>query len=231
MNPDRRTTLLFGLAIVAAALVLGFAACGQAEPLPLLTDIGTAQIRNNGYRDDYGVFGFEFVVGGSADLRLTSLGAWDGPNGTTGSIGDGMELDAPVGIWLNGVSTALATVTVPIGTSAELRDEFRYMSISPITLTHGNTYVLGSQFATGGNAFRNLTPTQGAWDSHVTIPASRYIMHATSLVYPSSRYDLIRGFVGPNAEFRVIPEPGAALLMALGGLMLPLVIRRRRTIK
>ncbi len=229
MKVARRTTLLSGLAIGAVALVLGFAAHAQAEPVPVLTDVGTAQIRNNGYRDDYGVFGYEFVVGGSADLSLTSLGAWDGPNGTTGSIGDGMEVDAPVGIWLDGDPNALATVTVPIGTSAELRDEFRYMSISPITLTRGNTYVLGSQFTTGGNAFRNLTPAQGAWDSHVTLPSSRYIMYATSLAYPSSRYDPIRGFIGPNAEFNVIPEPNALLLTALGGLMLPILVRRRRS--
>lgn len=93
--------------------------------------------------------GWEFST--EKPLTVTSLGVWDYKN-------DGLGTEVPVGLW-DADGNLLAQATVPAGTDAGEIDSFRYVSIKPVTLVKGRTYVIGAtytpetkEYIVGGNS-------------------------------------------------------------------------------
>ena len=75
--------------------------------------------------------GMEFTV--NSDIDVISLGAYD-------QNSDGLAAATPVTIWEVSSQNVIAQATVPAGTAAPLENEMRYVAITPVTLTAGNTY-------------------------------------------------------------------------------------------
>src|SRR4051794_39543468 len=77
--------------------------------------------------------GFSFTP--ASNVVVTALGVWDA------STGDPLTQSHQVGIWTAG-GTLLASGTVPA--NGPLTGSWRYVSISPVTLTAGQSYIVGS---------------------------------------------------------------------------------------
>lgn len=82
--------------------------------------------------------GYDFTL--STAAIVSSLGVQD-----QGS--DGLATSHPVGIW-NSVGTLVASGTVPAGTAGSLKNGFRYVSITPVSLPAGS-YRAGALFYNG----------------------------------------------------------------------------------
>lgn len=86
----------------------------------------------NAFTNGSWAFGQIFTVG-AADISVTALGAYD-----AGGDGFASPDGLPVGIYRESDTTLLASATV---TSSDTLDgDFRYASITPLTLLSGDTY-------------------------------------------------------------------------------------------
>lgn len=81
-------------------------------------------------------FGVEFTPG--VNINVTMLGVFDG-----GMDGSGLEVAHDVGLWTQS-GQILAQVTVDH--SATRINDFRFSSISTISLFTGNTYMIGAYY-------------------------------------------------------------------------------------
>ena len=180
---------------------------------PLLLSSGTGTVRTG---DGFSL-GTTFTVG-SADQTILDLGVFDGANPPGGSVGDGLLSSIPVGLF-DSAGNLIASATVPSGTGATLLNGFRYVSITPISLTSGNTYTLAAYYSSSD---ADTLLDQGGSPSTSTA-FQNYLAAFTgsnsvgSLSFPTGHTNGV-AYVGPNLEFAV-PEP-AASLMTLGGLCL-----------
>src|SRR5690242_17067024 len=71
-----------------------------------------------------------------ADMDVTALGLWDQGE-------DGLNFAHDIGIW-DSSQQLLALTTVPAATTGTLVDGFRYTPISQVSLTAGQSYVIGA---------------------------------------------------------------------------------------
>jgi len=203
--------------------------------VPLMLDAGSDPVRNNGSSNFGGIIGYRFTL--DADNHfLTRLGMWDGPgtaaSPSSGSVGDGLEESALVGLWRESDMTLLSSATIPVGAAAPLMDAFRYVPVDAIELDSGVGYVLGALVSSGGNAFLNGFESPAGtteFSDIISGPDGRFLA-SVSLVFPtsdSSNADL-DAFVGPNAILAPIPEPASSLPILLGIAGLCRVAARRR---
>jgi hypothetical protein len=163
--------------------------------------------------------GYDFVP--IIDLSLVSLGFWD-----QGS--DGLPQSFQIGLWEADSQMLLATVTIdnddPIDASLVVAGgSWRYEALNAaVPLVNGVAYTVG--FHVGGDALSSLDtfiPTFGSVTSSADIAIVDAVREAgpgpsSSLVFPGPAYS---GFdrISANANVLVvIPEPGTALLVALG---------------
>src|SRR5262245_4222606 len=98
---------------------------------------GVINLTTPGLEFSSGLFtlGFEFTV--NSTLSVNALGVYD-------SQANGLATPANVGIWLTSGGAPLASAVVPSGTGGTLDGLFRYASITPLVLTPGVHYVIGS---------------------------------------------------------------------------------------
>ncbi len=150
--------------------------------------------------DQSASIGWSFSVG-NKDVELDALGIYD----------DGMDgmVDAhAVGIWTNG-GTLLAQTTVPSGTAGTLVGSYRYTALpTPITLTAGQTYVIGTYFgpvagACSGSACGDIFLYNGpeTYDPRITFLQSRQtrsIAGTGILAFPNLDAGVAEAFFGPN---------------------------------
>jgi hypothetical protein len=201
----------FGCVLTLAALVL--ASPVFAGELVVAPDSGSLRT-GDGF-----TLGTAFTVG-SSSAKVTSLGAWD--NGS-----DGLSFAKPVAIWDSG-GTMIASATVPAGTAGTLVGEFRYTSITPVTLTAGQQYTAGVYYSaadTDSLHDHTGTPTMSSdFTGYVAVftgsntvgSISRPTGGATGAEY-----------IGPSFQYAV-PEPASIGTMLLAG---SLLVLRRRTAK
>jgi hypothetical protein len=213
-------SLVAVLAVAGAALSAHRTDVAAELALDFKKAFDRAPIANSNY-------GWSFTL--AAPIMVDGLGLWD-----AGS--DGLLEAHDVGLWRTsgpiGVPVLLASGTVstidsiPVP-SASPDGRWLFRSISSITLEPGS-YIVGAFYRTG--------PT-GSYDPFVsdattmdlapgvTYGLTRENHNAMSLACPQDfGLNEHNGFFGPN--FRIVPEPGATLLIAAGGVLL---LRRRRT--
>jgi hypothetical protein len=183
-----------------------------------------------------GTLGTEFKV--TSSTQVFALGIYD-PNGAA------LLSSHAVGIWLvGGSSTPIATATVPSGTAGTLLNNFRYASIGSgsITLTAGNTYIIGAVMTSGGDVYKTYYDTTNG-------PAPTYgsTINTTSGSMPTSAYDSTdnpnltepnttpggdSGYIGPNFDttslVAAVPEPSSWVLAGFGTLGLVGYVWRTR---
>jgi hypothetical protein len=168
--------------------------------------------------------GFEFTV--NSVLSVTHLGVYD-------HDADGLLARAEVGIW-DSLGTLLASVFVPSGTSGLLVGTFRYEEISPLELTPGNTYIVGSYIDDLASSFNTGQGGSGFYDSAINPIQDRFSNFNSMFSFPdSSNFHPAGAWTGGNFlyEGRAVPEP-ASLASAISALVIGFagcLVRRRRS--
>lgn len=146
---------------------------------------------NNLDGDSNDSVGFRFVVG-AANITVTSLGVWD-------ENGDGLAISHPVGLYLESTQALVTAATLPAGTTATLDNGFRYVDITPVTLSANTAYRIAS-YRTNGSDRVTIGVTGQTSAAGVTIGNCHYVNGAGGLVFPLNDYG-IQGVHGPNFRF------------------------------
>jgi len=201
---------LFGIATVGG-LCLGTGVClGQlTTPVISLTFDGVNAATGHGN------FGYSFTVG-SQPIQVTSLGVWD-------ESGTGLAESHQVNIWEAGVSVVSATVGS--GSGPDLIDGFRYVDLNtPVTLTPGSTYFISAFYPTATDSIALSQPpanvTLGTGLSLADGTTPHFASDQSQVSYPDQAGPgAAFGYYGPNAQFTVVPEPGATAAVAALGLL------------
>jgi hypothetical protein len=177
--------------------------------------------------------GFTFTP--NVNVSVTGLGYYD-------LGGDGFLTDHQVGIYLGdggfGAGPLLTSTTLGAGTSGTLgANDFRYQSITPLTLLAGQSYTIAglSPLFGGNDAWVYGGPnefTGFSVDPRITIGpnAARYTYFPGGLVDPSSHYADYQ-FYAVNFEMssgQGVPEPASWALMISGFGLAGVALRRRR---
>lgn len=171
---------------------------------------------------------YGFGVGlapGASPIVITHLGVYD-------VEGNGLNNSHEIGLWMYDTSVGdfelLRTTTLPSGTDTLLLGGYRYVSLSPLLIEPGQSFMLGALYSAVdqdgvgmkpdsvrfGQQF--LTPREGSAggdDGTLAVPLQP-ICRGEGLPC----YD----FYPVNFLFQTIPEPGAFVLMMMGlcGLLL-----------
>ena len=161
-------------------------------------------------------FGWQFTL--NDPVLVTQLGVWDGLR-RFGPPQGGLGESHTVTIWdLSGI--ALAQATVPVGMTATLVDDFRYVSLaSPVSLAPG-TYIIGAYYAG-----TSPTPDGAAFFANGLTTASEVSYNAGVMwdgsgapnTAPTEDAD---GYFGPNFQFTAVPESSASILVIFGAILL-----------
>lgn len=153
--------------------------------------------------------GWSFTV--NDPIMVTDLGAW--------IDADGMQANHDVGIW-DGSHALIASATVtPASTPVA---GFNYESIAGVMLMPGEDYVIGAAYGVADGDSYISSASSMTTAPEVNWLQSRYpLAGGMGFAYPDS-ISTSFGRFGPN--FLFVPEPGALVLLSLGGLAL---LRRR----
>lgn len=162
------------------------------------------------------VTGWSFAP--TEDVKVTALGVLDYDNNGT------LAHDTVVGIWRQ--SDGVEVIRADVAANGPLSGKFVWGTpASQVTLQANTNYViafrlyagLGEQY-TYGNSSVIMAPEITYIDS-AGETAPEFVMPSS---YPGNGY----GFIGPNFEYEVVPEPATMSLISLGGLAI--LSRRRR---
>jgi hypothetical protein len=229
----------FGVGAAAVAVTAGmFGAAARAEDFVLTTGTGSLRAGYATQNDYAGTLGTNFTVGANP-LTVTSLGYFDGPNSSTSLTGDGLLGSHQVGIF--DASGALVTsATVPAG-GGTLSGEFRYVSVTPVTLAANTNYTVGGQVTvadnTGGadgdgDVFRNGDggPTFGSGFSGIDgDPSFTGNVGNVNPNFNDGEFEAPQNpgsiYFGGSFQYTVVPEPASFGLIGLAAA--GLLARRR----
>jgi hypothetical protein len=170
-------------------------------------------------------FGFQFST--NQAVTVSALGYYD-------AGGDGLAVSHNVGLF-DSVGTLLVSATVNAGTMEPLIDNFRYVSISPLSLTAGALYTIAATTGGGGDSFAygvigstisgfsTISPVQ------IGSNAGTFVYTSEGLVFPTEQFGYSL-YAGPNfltgpCDVAQTPEPAPAAL--LGSSLTGLLLARR----
>jgi hypothetical protein len=187
-----RFTIRKYLVTSVAVLALLFVGVGQAKAGPAFTlDNTTGSSLANGPF----TLGFQFTA--NSAITVNALGIFD-------SSQDGLAVSHDVGLWDMG-GNLLASTTVASGTADPLTNQFRYHSITPVTLVAGQTYNIGGLFLDGSDP--NTFP--GDAQNFVTDPSITFVQNAYvsggTLGDPTNSVGTDPAYFGPNFLFSLRP--------------------------
>jgi hypothetical protein len=210
-SPLTRGLAAFGLLAVLVS------SAGAQTPAITITSATTTGISNPPF-----TLGYQFTA--NSALSVSALGLYD--EGL-----DGLADSYPIGLFDSGGSL-VASASLPSGTSATLINQFRYVNITPVSLTAGQDYRIGALFTTGNDSmvFPGFPVTGFATDPRITFVGPRYI-DGGALTDPTGQFDeFVIGYFGPNLliSASAVPEPGNLALLAGLGLTGAGLLRRRR---
>ncbi|MCP9465721.1 MAG: VPLPA-CTERM sorting domain-containing protein [Nitrospira sp.] len=161
--------------------------------------------------------GWKFAV--HEPVFAHSLGVYD-------SGQDGLADSAQVGLWLATGGEPLVTAIIPAGTDAALDGFFRFVSVSPVVLTPGIEYVLGS--SSPGELATSFFGGNGVVDHRVTVIEARYSSEWTGFAFPELTDSTSAGGALLGANLQITPVPLPAGLWLFGGGLTGLTAWARR---
>jgi hypothetical protein len=183
-------------------------------------DGSTAEARTDG---PYTI-GNLFQVGATA-LTINSLGVQDAGGDSFGNA------SVDVGIW--DTSGALLASTTVTSADALGAGDYRYASISDLTLAAGDEYRIGAFVGTGSVPFldggSNITGPFSSGNSDITLVEADFDASG-SFADPTSSSDnsSLERWGPANALVAAVPEPGTWAMLLVGGCLLLGVQRWRR---
>jgi hypothetical protein len=190
--------------IITIAILILIPHLVRAASSPLITFPGTGSLSSDGGN---GTIGDLFQVG-SSPLQVTSLGLFD-------SGAPGLNESHSVGIWTAG-GALLGRADISPGLGDFSADGFVYKTLSsPVTLQPGAQYVIGANYAAGTSDlfYPNDSIESETWAPVVHFMNGRYTAHDVGFVLPQLNVFGL-SYVGPNAQFTVVPEPGTISVFA-----------------
>lgn len=164
--------------------------------------------------------GWKFSV--KAPTSVNALGVYD-------SGQDGLAGSAQVGLWLASGGAPIVQATVAAGTAAALDGNFRFMPVTPIALTPGIEYIVGSYL--NSDLATALFGGNGFVDPRVTVIDARYSSVGSGFAFPGITDPGTEGaaFLGGNLQLAPVPLPAAAWLFGTGLIGVIAFVRRRTT--
>lgn len=164
--------------------------------------------------------GFSFSV--QSAVSLDALGVWD-------RDADGLKAPGEVALWLDGDSTPLVLATVEGDKKAPLLGGFRWATVTPVLLSPGQVYVVGSFLDDGwATSFGVGQGGSAVVDERVAIVEDRFSTDLM-LTYPDASSKSAGGaWLGANLQISAVPEPEQAALLVAGLAAIALLVRRRR---
>jgi hypothetical protein len=208
---------------LATAFVFALSAGSTAWAGAILLSPNATGTRLNNF-----VVGNEFTVG-SSPLLVSMLGVFD-------VSADGLAVAHEAGIWDLSSTTPIVSATIPSGTGGTLIDNFRYVSVTPVTLNANTTYRMGALFFASSDPFHDnffspsVNPgvfTTGP-DAAFTAGPNRFEVSGT-LVRPDSDGTVTAGrWAGANAIYEVVPEPTSFSMLLIGVSGLGFIARRKQ---
>jgi len=206
------------VSILTLMVLVGGAGVASATPfMAFTTDTTHTSVSSSTHVTE----GYRFTP--TANLTVLQLGVFD-------SDLDGLHDAHQVGIWTNS-GDLLASATVPQGTTGTLMGSYRFVSITPLSLTQGVTYVLGAELGTipGGTSddrtLRVANASNAVFESRIGYGGDgRATATNQGFAFPAHSASLTSAV--PN--FIAVPEPGTALLLGTGLVWLGAGRRRDR---
>jgi hypothetical protein len=217
-NQEERNLIMkrstkFTWVLCAAGLMLGSSVVTQAAGTPGISFLTSNYEDGGGY-----AVGYDFTP--STTLSVTDLGYYDNGN-------DGLAVNHNVGIYVVSNQTLVASALVLTNDTLHI-NQYWYHDITAVTLNAGVTYRAVAVTTSGEgwayNPFDGANPTPTPNPS-LTLGNTGYFVGSNgNLIYPegtNGKWFAVANFLVASP----VPEPSAAALLGLGGLLL---IRRKR---
>ena len=208
---------LLRMTFLVSTLCLSISSLAKADTVAL-TSVTGGILATSGIDELYG-----WIFTAKAPISVTSLGVFD--NGS-----DGLSISHDVGIFNDTTQTVLESTTVPAGTGGTLIDGFRYESVSPFSLTQGDSYVIAMTMPQANEDFQTIQAPSETTASQISYVNSAF-GNGSTLAFPSGRGEFAPGLFGPNFTFVsaavVTPEPSSMVLLGTGVLSMAGFARRR----
>jgi PEP-CTERM motif-containing protein len=163
--------------------------------------------------------GYSFQV--NSAISVSALAVFD-----AGS--DGLNVSHAVGFW-DASGNLLASVVVPAGVAAPIQGGFRYEPITPLALTVGNVYYVGSVNGIDNDPWEQ-DPSVLTAAPQITYLSRQYEFSSGGLVFPNLVGSGTTGYFGGNFLFTTgvpVPEPGTFMMLG-GGLVAIFSAARRK---
>jgi hypothetical protein len=208
---------LLRMTLLVSTLFFSFSSLAKADTVAL-TSVTGGVLATSGTDQLYG-----WIFTANAPISVTSLGVFD--NG-----GDGLSISHDVGIFDDTTQTLLGSTTVPAGTGGTLIGGFRYESVSPFSLTQGDSYVIVMTMPEQNTDYQTIQATSETTASQITYVDSAF-GESSTLAFPSVTGAFAQGIFGPNFTFvsaaATTPEPSSIVLLSTGVLSMAGFARRR----
>ncbi len=196
---------------VLVAVVVNLCLCAQGVRADLVLDF------TGGSANTFGgsaTVGWEFQL--TAPVLVTGMGYWD-------RGADGLVNAHTVGLWnLSNPSLVLASTVVTTASSTPVAStsvsgNWRFNSISPLTLLPGS-YVVGATILSGDVDLQQFNSVATMFPAATFIQARN--VGGSSLTFPNPSSVHNDGVFGPNLQVTGVPESSAGLAAIAGALTL-----------
>ncbi len=199
--PDAEGSRLRAIAVLLLSLPIVLCAPrAGAATVPAVQTANGSSVNWRGFigANQSASVGWSFSVG-AQDQEVDALGIYDAGQ-------DGLEDAHAVGLWTSS-GTLLAQATVPSGTAGMLVGSYRYTAIAPLTLTAGQTYVVGTYFgpvpdqcgsACGDVLLYSGSETYASGIAFLQARQTLSIAGGGPLAFPNVNAGVPEGVFGPN---------------------------------